>query len=33
MMAPRMSLSIFFLAQPQNGKGVAARYFAGPCGL
>jgi len=28
MMAPRMSLSVFFLAQPQNGKGVSARYFA-----
>jgi hypothetical protein len=28
MMAPRMSLSVFFLAQPQNGKGVTARYLA-----
>jgi hypothetical protein len=26
MMAPHMSLPIFFLAQPQNGKGVTARY-------
>jgi hypothetical protein len=30
MMALRMSLSVFFLAQVQNGKGVAAPYFAHP---